>query len=198
MFDFRKKVESKWGKFIDEDQYYIKQCNLAVYSPRTFLNVLFKPVPEDNYKRIKNLGGYDIPKELKKFYKSYNGIMLFSQTLRIYGVSVENLSSSYSTLDFVVENTMVRKNNPSWDDNMVSFGYYGSRYRFCYHRKKMKEIYVIDRNTLKVVHTFKSISDTLEYYVTKLMDMYDENGMKIGKDKNEKDTPLMNISMEEI
>ena len=49
-----KKDLKKWGQFIDEDKFYIKQCNLSRYSPKTFLNVLFKYIKKIDIGRVFN------------------------------------------------------------------------------------------------------------------------------------------------
>lgn len=198
MYNFKTVLEKKWGAFKDEDTYYTKQQNIAMYSPRTFLNVLFKPVSMEHYEKVERVLHCKMPVELLGFYKSYNGIMLFSQSFRIFGVSVEDLKSSYATLDFVYENLAVRKFNPEWDDDMICFGYYGSRYRFCFHRNSGKKFYVIDRTTLETIHVFDSIAQLIEFYVKALIDEYDEHGIKIHKDPIMKEGPLRNISTEKI
>lgn len=198
MYNFKEALEKKWGAFQDEDMFYIKQQNLEIYSPRTFLNVLFKPVSVDHYEKIEKVLRCKMPSELREFYKSYNGIMLFSQSFRIYGARVEDLRSSYKTSDFVYENLTIRTDNSRWDDDMISFGYYGSRYRFCFRRNGGKKFYVIDRTTIETLHVFDSIYKLIEFYVNVLIDEYDLNGMKIHKAPGMKEGPLRNISMEKI
>ncbi len=198
MYNFKEVLEKKWGGFYDEDTFYTKQQNLAMYSPKTFLNVLFKPVSVGHYTKIEKELDCKMPTELLEFYKSYNGIMLFSQSFRIYGARVEDLYSPYKTLDFVYENNVVRMDNPQWDNDMLSFGYYGSRYRFCFKRNFDKKFYAIDRMTLEILHVFDSISNLIEFYVKALIDEYDESGRKIHKDPKMQEGPLRNISMEKI
>ena len=192
MYKVEKNLQ-KWGEFKDEDEFYIKQCNLSRYSPRTFLNVLFKPVDKSRYEAVERVLNCKLPKELMKFYEKYNGVMFFAQTFRIFGVRVEPLTSSYATLDFVTENIMLQKKFPNWDTNFVNFGYQGSRYRFCYHRNEMKKIYVIDRHTMEIVHKFEDLDELMEYYNEKLSKYYDDNGYLTTKSEEELKFPLGNI-----
>ena len=61
-FDIIKKKEQlfekdlkRWGELKDENEFYIKQCNLSRYSPRTFLNIFFKPVDASKYKAVEKV-----------------------------------------------------------------------------------------------------------------------------------------------
>lgn len=191
-YKFEKDLK-KWGQFIDEDKFYIKQCNLSRYSPKTFLNVLFKSIDKSKYERVEKVLNCKLPQELMDLYENYNGVMLFAQTFRIFGVGVESLQSPYSTLDIVNENITIQKKYPNWDPNFVNFGYQGSRYRFCYHRDDMKKIYVVDRQSMEIVHEFENLDKLMKYYVEKLSKYYNDNGYLINKTDEELKFPLGNI-----
>ena len=197
MDKIRQLLENKWGSF-SNDVYYEKQLNLAVYSPRTFLNVLFKPVSIEAYIQVEEVLGCKLHPELRQLFKDYNGMMLFSQSMRIYGISLAEANAyPYKTMDMVRENIVLNATCPRWNKNMIAFGFYGP-FQFCYHKNNPDKIYVIDRNTLETFHVFRSIKELLNYYVERLLKEYDQNGMKIHKDPNKKESWLRNISTEAL
>ena len=177
MLKFKEQLEEKWGPF-EKDEFFWKQRNIASVSPRTYLNVLFNPVNIKLYKIFEKDFNCKFPRELKKFYKRYNGIMLFCQSFRIFGFNI-NVDTSYQTLHFSFENARInfQKKCPKYSD-MISFGYY-AEYNFCFDRKNNKKIYVISRNTFEHVHTFNSLQELFDYYLPPLIKEYNEKGEKI-------------------
>ena len=178
MVDFKSKLEQKWGPF-EKDDFFWKQRNIAKISNRIFLNVLFIPIGEKPYRIFEEHYNCKLPDELMEFYKYYNGIMLFSQSFRIFGVNIFT-DTTYKTLDLGFENSRLyfHKRCPQYAD-MISFGYY-AEWNFCFDRtKKEKKIYVISRNTYELVHTFDSLQQLFDHYLPPLIAEYDEDGNKI-------------------
>ena len=135
--------------------------------------------------------------ELEQFYQQFNGIMLFFESLRIYGLETEE-KALYTSCDIVVqnENEGLRYTSDEFS-HMIVFGYYASCL-FCYDKEKMDAVYVIDTKTEKIVHVFKSIKDLLNYYLDYLIDEYDASGKKIHYNPKYKGLPMANISTEFI
>jgi len=177
MIEFKTRLEQKWGAF-EKDENIWKQRNIASISPRTYLNVLFIPVNKELYKIFEEDFNCKLPEELLEFYNSYNGIMLFSQSFRIFGFNLY-VNTSYQTLNLYFENERLnfKKRCPKYA-NMVSFGYY-AEYNFCFDRNDNKKIYVISRNTFDHVHTFDNLQELFDHYLPPLIDEYNMNGNKI-------------------
>lgn len=178
MLEFKEKLEEKWGPF-EKDERFWKQRNIAKISDRTYLNVLFSPIEWKSYKLFEKRYHCKFSKELKKFYKHYNGIMLFSQSFRIFGMNSLG-GTGYQTMSLAFENSRLnfKKTCPKYAD-MISFGYY-AEWNFCFDRtKKEKKIYVISRNTYEHVHTFDNLQQLFDHYLPPLIDEYDEEGNKI-------------------
>lgn len=182
MDDFVKTLETKWGNF-EKDVTFYKQCNIKSISSRTYLNVLFVPLDNSLIRKAEKALDCRFPTELLNFYKRFNGMVLFSQSFRIFGIN-KNTSNSYETLDIVLENMRINvKKNMHGYSNLVSFGYY-AEYSFFFDKKERDKIFVISRNNFQLYHTFDSIKELFDYYIPILINKYDTNGIKI--DKTEK------------
>ena len=196
MVEFRNKLEEKWGLFEKTDSFW-KQRNIAKISDRVYLNVLFVPIEEKNYRIFEERYHCKLSKELNEFYKHYNGIMLFSQSFRIFGMNTLG-GTGYQTLSLAFENTRLNFKNrcPKYAD-MISFGYY-AEWNFCFDRtKKEKTIYVISRNNYELVHTFDGLQQLFDHYLPPLIAEYDDEGNKLHP-KKDNGLPLYEISSEFI
>ena len=196
MVEFICQLEQKWGAF-DRDKFFWKQRNVAKIAKDTFLNVLFIPIGDQPYRIFEERYHCRIPKELMEFYKHYNGIMLFSQSFRIFGVNIWG-GTGYQTLDLGLENSRLyfHKRCPQYAD-MISFGYY-AQWNFCFDRaKKESRIYVISRNNYELVHTFDGLQQLFDHYLPPLIAEYDDDGNKLHP-KKDNGLPLYEISSEFI
>lgn len=185
-------LENKWGTF-EKDITFSKQCELD----NDYLNICFNSLPLQNYKYIEDLLEWKIPDDLKNFYRNYNGLSFFSASVRIYGAYGQP-KAAYNTLEIVNQNTIckIKKTNKEFL-NYIVFGSYGYYY-FCYKRNINNAVYVIGAREKKIVHIFNNIDELLEYYVTRLINKYDERGIKIHKEQDFIDTPMENASFEFI
>ena len=77
-----RKLENKWNAF-ETDIFYLKQCDTSNNKKQSYLNILFNAANEDILKKIQDDFSCEFHPELKCFYKRFNGIMLFSESLRI-------------------------------------------------------------------------------------------------------------------
>ena len=196
MVEFIIKLEQKWGSF-EKDKLFWKQRNVAKIAKDTYLNVLFVPIGEKPYRIFEEHYCCKLTNELEEFYKYYNGIMLFSQSFRIFGVNIVG-GTGYQTLDLGMENSRLyfHKRCPQYTD-MISFGYY-AQWNFCFDRtKKEKTIYVISRNNYELVHTFDSLQQLFDHYLPPLIAEYDEGGNKLHPKKNN-GLPIYEISSDFI
>ena len=190
------KLETKWNAF-ENDKFYLKQCDTSNGKEQTYLNVLFYAVDIGKLQGVQEAFCCKIHPELKRFYESFNGIMLFSESLRIYGIE-SNDDALYDPYDIVEQN----KNDSiqNYGDkyaNFVVFGYY-SYCLFCFDKTDFSYLYVFDTRQEEIVYKFKKLSDLLSHYVDYLYNEYDNRGMKIHFDKSLKGLPVANVSTEFI
>ena len=189
-------LEAKW-KLFEEDKYYCKQCDTSGGRKDSYLNILFKPVANCELQYIEDSLECELHPGLKEFYESCNGIMLFSESLRIYGVGTENVVL-YNSYDIVEQNEYDNVQYYSKDFmNFVVFGYYSSCL-FCFDTTNFEYLYVVDIVQEKIVYKFTSIEELLMHYVDYLINEYDGNGKKIHYDKDLEGLPIANVSLEFI
>lgn len=190
------RLQNKWGCF-EKDKHYLKQMDTSNGKKKSYLNILFNPVAHSEFDFAKKILNCDFHLSLLHFYEQFNGIMLFSESLRIYGVETNN-NALYDSYDIVAQNE---------DDdiqgygeqyaNFIVFGYYSSCL-FCFDKTNFDYLYVFDTKQEKIVYKFKSLEELLTHYVDYLINEYDENGKKIHYDKNLEGLPLANVSLEFI
>ncbi|MBQ8749187.1 MAG: hypothetical protein IJZ29_01785 [Clostridia bacterium] len=191
-----KALEKKWGPF-EKDKYYLKQCDMSNGKKQSYLNVLFNPVDRKSYNFIEDMLDCKLLPQLEEFYKNYNGIMLFFESLRIYGVETGN-KAIYDSCDMVQQNLNEGLQDLNEEfSNMIIFGYY-SFCLFCYDKTKLDLIYVIDTTQEKIVYQFKTIKELLIHYVSYLIAEYDANGKKIHYNPEYEGLPMANLSLEFI
>ena len=191
MNTIKKLLESKWGTFTSERTFF-KQCCI---DEDEYLNVIFKPIVKKQYSYVGELLDWKMPSDFVSFYEECNGVSLFSESIRIYGAAIDD-RDDYNTLEIVHENVIskLKKTMPQYSD-MIIIGAYGYYY-FCVKRNFDGKYYSIGANEKRIVHSFDGIETMLGYYVGKLMDEYDNSGVKIHKDEDLVGTPMENTSYE--
>ena len=200
MINIIKKQTGKFGNWIKKDGVEV-QCNLKVFSEKVYLNYIFSPLKLETRQKFdsahKKFLKCTFSKELEELYLICNGFSLFSDSLVFFGVGLETIDG-YLCKDFCqYNNWLINSEFSSKYINLYAFGYYSFSY-FCMDKEKPNEIYVINRNTLEIEHTFKSIKETYLYYMDKLADKYDNKGLKIDFDKTQKRILIRNRTTEKL
>lgn len=196
MIKITEQLVAKWGDF-EKDKYLLKQCDISGGKKKAYLNILFNAIDLKKLQAVKDAFDCEMPPSLLEFYREYNGIMMFSESLRIYGLEA-NYEALYDSYDIVTQNE---------DDdiqgygeqyaNFVVFGYYSSCL-FCFDKTNFDFLYVFDTKQEKIVYKFKSLEELLTYYVDYLVNEYDEKGIKIHYNKSLEGLPIANVSTEFI
>lgn len=190
------RLESKWGSF-ERDQHYLKQWDTSGGRKNSYLNILFNPAAFSSLQLAKEYFKCEFHPSLLKFYEQYNGIMLFSESLRIYGIE-SNDAGLYDPYCIIAQN--IDDNIQAYGEqfaNFVVFGYYSSCL-FCFDKTNFDSLYVVDTEQEKIVYSFKSLAELLAHYVDYLIDEYDVCGKKIHYDKSLEGLPIANVSLEFI
>ena len=194
--DLISKLECKWGKF-EKDLFYQKQIDMSGGRKRSYLNILFNPISKSNYNFIEKMLDCKLHPELNMLYNQYNGIMLFFESLRIYGIQTAN-ECLYEPSDLVKRNIQIDISSLDKSfENFIVFGHYSSCL-FCYDKNDFKYLYVIDKNQNKIVYKFASMFDLLNHYISYLVDEYNDDGKKIHYNPKYEGLPMANISTEFI
>ena len=173
------------------------QCEI-LGKPAQYLNVFFDSINLKEYKKVENLLLCNIPKELSAFYKEYNGVSFFNTSFQIYGISRYDDFDILDTLDIMKQNINSKLfiKCPQFSD-MFIFGSYGY-YCFCYKKVPDGKIYVIGTREKKIVHTFSTLDELLNYYIERLAVEYNANGIKLHPEKNRIGSYDENVSYEFI
>ena len=187
-------LEQRYGSWRKEKN-YLFNCVLTRYSSSIYLNVLFnEPEYKKNIEYLKSQN-IEIDNSIKGFYEAFNGITLFSHSLVIFGY-VNSLERGYTPLNMESMNVRIKAKNRQWDCDYCSIGEY-SKFDFCLKRRdKQGTIYVINRFDNRLVRTFPNLDSLLEYAVSKLMQRYDQSGLKLGSPEQSKNW-MDNMSLEE-
>ena len=196
MKEIIKKLEAKWLPF-EKDTFYLKQHDTSNGQQKSYLNILFNPVELKEFEFARTVLNCEFPSSLIKLYEQFNGIMLFSESLRIYGVGTEN-NALYDSYDIVAQN--MNKNIKSYGDEFADFIVFGqySSCLFCFVKTNVESIYVVDKKQAKIVYVFNTVRELLLYYLDHLIKEYDESGKKIHYDKRFEGMPIANTSLEFI
>ena len=185
---------NKFGKII-KDNGFIYQCDNKDYG---YLNVAFDPLKDISlYKKVEDLLSWKIPEDLMNLYQRYNGLMMFSESFRIYGLGIEK-RYKINTIDIMQINStalLFRKTNKF--KNMVIFGTYGYYY-LCYSRDDNRKVFVIGSRELEIMHIFNDLYQLFEYYIGKLCDEYDDKGYKIHIEEGKESSIFVNKTTEFI
>ena len=190
------RLEQKWGAF-ETDQHYLKQWDTSNGSRKAYLNVLFNPAAQSELRFAEESLECKFPPSLCKFYEQYNGMMLFSESLRIYGIKA-NFSAPYIPYDIVKHNKLDDIHSYGTQFlNYVVFGYYSSCL-FCFDKTNLNLLHVVDKKQRKIVYSFANLSELLSHYVNYLIEEYSETGKKIHYDKRFEGLPIANVSLEFI
>ena len=96
------KLEKKWKSF-ERDTFYLKQCDTSHNKKQSYLNVLFNVANVSKLQGVQEAFSCEFHPEIKDFYKNFNGIMLFSESLRIYGIE-SNAEALYDPYDIIEQN----------------------------------------------------------------------------------------------
>lgn len=188
--NFEKLLENKYGGWIN-GAFYKKQCKISSISERTYLNVLFNPIDQRYYETIEKILNWVVCDDLKHLYTKYNGMMLFCQSFRIFGVNING--GDYKTLDLLIENGRIESKFKKKFDDYVTFGYY-AEYSFFYKRNgEDLMIYIYSRNSGKFIKTFDNLNQLFDYYIPALMKEYDGDGIVLDKDNSFSNTLLKEI-----
>lgn len=180
MFNIVKFLEGYYGTF-NSFEHYLRQCNVKKIDDNAYLNVLFNPINWEHYQKLQNVVGFKFSDEFAEFFQKYNGVLLFSQSFVIYGLRVfEN--DFYKPVEFVHQAAMdsIELEMNGFGD-YTSFGYCGEHLFLLSKKNASSELLVVDMNEFNILHKFKSLDELLEYYLTRLVKEYNQDGYIIDK-----------------
>lgn len=145
----------------------------------SYLHIIFKPIEDNNLDLLLREIGVELPEDYTKFLKKYNGLVLYSGSLSIYGFGRE-----------VINGLLQVNRNPSYEypfhlsdynqniksNNLLVIGSFNDM-RLCYKVLDLKKsIYLLDAND-KVLNQWENIDEAMSILVNKLASLYDQNGV---------------------
>ena len=165
-----KEIFEKW-KVDYEDKYVTILCNTDHIQKNTRLHYFYKPV--DMPKLFKKMKWY-LPKDLKEFYKRFNGMRLFFSSFCIYGVQSCRFETENAPYDILIENF-----SRSLDKSYIIFGCILGGKVFAYKNdKKCSQYYELDENDFSVLRTYESLNDLLVEKLTPYLEEYNLDGTR--------------------
>lgn len=117
----------------------------------------------------------DLPEDLVLFYKKHNGINLFSNTLKIYGLGLYFHKDEYirsNSLDIMLPYNLMDYKSSLFGQ---VFGKIGDDYSIYYNKNKY---IVVEDKSNKIKRDFKKINDLLDFYIESLEKEYDKGVCK--------------------
>ena len=155
-------------------------CHVPHVAPEAWFHELYRPLGQSEIEEMERKIGQRLPDEFKAFLKISNGLNVFSDSLSIwadrktYQRTGDDAIQPYSLVDLNAE----RPKNcpPTW----IFFGSYrwnGARVVLDVSETET-QIKCVLKRTVQVVKTWPSFSVWLLNEITRLKDLYDENGRK--------------------
>ena len=189
MIDIKAMLEAKWGEFIsDSDSYYKFNGPMPFISNETKLNVLFNHKGISDIKKIYSTYlDTDVPHELLGFYKKFNGVRLFANSLSVYGIQ-DYSSKDYQPYDILICN----RNSADYNKcGLILVASIGGEYNFGFKRNELSKIYGIQAGNGEIIQTFDSFDTFFEHYFCHLIDEYGYDCRKIHINEEYKGIPVL-------
>ncbi|GEM_PF-2234193 len=165
-----KEIFEKW-KVDYEDKYVTILCKSDYIQKNTNLHYFYKPV--DMSKLFKKMKWY-LPKDLKEFYKNFNGMRLFFSSFSIYGTQINRFETKNTPFDILIENF-----SRSLDRSYIVFGCILGGKVFAYKNdKKCSQYYELNENDFSVIRTYESLNELLVEKLTPFLEEYNLDGTR--------------------
>lgn len=181
-------LEQKWGLFVDSDN---SICNgtLKYMESNLKFNYIFKPISKDKYFGFATNSNITIPNELLSIYSECNGFRLFLSSLSIYGI--QERKNEMEPYDLRVENNNSHTRLKGKYPNHLIFGAFGRDYLFAYDLAENNKIKCISIEYECVVKIFCSLEELLNFFIFRMMKLYDSECRKIQPNKIFKGIPVL-------
>jgi hypothetical protein len=160
-------------------------CHVPHVAPEAWFHELYKGLDEETIYDYEKQFPVKFPRVYREFLRMYNGINIFSDSLRIWGLrrSYERTGEGiYQPYELLLLNSERPKGCPaSW----LFFGSYrwdGSRMTFDTAAGiENRRVFRVAQYSTKVLNEWDSFEKWLSSEVERLSKMYDENGVKLDK-----------------
>ena len=171
-------LKTKWN-VERKDEFCESLCNTNKICEDTFLHTFYSPVK--NMPKYFSKKGWFLPKDLKNFYKKYNGARLFFTSFNIYGCQINSGKTDEVPYDIFIENY----NHPN-DLNYIVFGNILSCYYFAYKNDANdKKYYKLNAQDYLVVKTYASLDELFKGELPVFIDEYNLDGTRKHPNINE-------------
>ena len=115
-----------------------------------------------------------LPKDLKEFYKNFNGMRLFFSSFSIYGTQINRFETKNTPFDILIENF-----SRSLDRSYIVFGCILGGKVFAYKNdKKCSQYYELNENDFSVIRTYESLNELLVEKLTPFLEEYNLDGTR--------------------
>lgn len=175
-----KQLEQTWGPFADAGNSICNGTPEYMESGLKF-NYIFKPISKSSYFEYAAKNSITIPDELLSIYGECNGFRLFLSSLSIYGI--QKRRNEMEPYDLGIENNNSRSRlKDKYLDHFI-FGAFGRDYLLAYDLSKSSKIKCINIEDGCIVKEFCSLGELLDFFVPRMIKLYDSKCRKITPDK---------------
>ena len=188
----------RWGEWEEVENY---RCNgTPIYMDNGLrFNYIFKPLSYEMYEAVFERLGAEISEELSEIYKQCNGMRLLLSGFSIYGL--QGGGYEMEPYDLSLENFRILQEmfgNGCNTQKYIFWGAYGCDYVFAYEKGKMDKVYCMKQGYDEILLTFNSVRETIEYFIPRIADCYDENCNKKKQNGEFEGIPFLANSMYEL
>jgi hypothetical protein len=151
--------------------------------PEAWLHEIYAPLSDKGIQSIEEGIGKELPKVMHDFYRSTNGLDLFSTSLFIYGLRTSyNREGDAARLPFSIvrRNTMERPSDAK--DSFIFIGGYTEDGSLLYIDCNTGHIYRCDGDSAQPLNEWPSFEEMLLSEVRRLEGLFDEQGKLIDPD----------------
>lgn len=169
----KKQISEKWtpmecvcGDYVEGKPQYLKDG--------LYFNYIFCPIQAKE-----SDCGLKLHPELLEIYEQCNGMRLFLSSFCIYGL--QGAGGLMEPYDIRTENVNIHgrmKENFCDESALVFFGSVCNDYVLAYREDAMNEIMCMENGSADVLKSFSSISEAVEFFVPRLVELYDDNHNK--------------------
>lgn len=181
-------LEQKWGPFADAGNSICNGTPEYMGSGLRF-NYIFKPISTEKYFAFAANDHLTIPDELLSIYSECNGVRLFLSSFSIYGIQERKSEMEPYDLGIENSNSLIRLKG-KYPRHLI-FGAFGRDHLLAYDLMGENKIKCINIEDGHIVKMFCSLEEVLDFFVPRMVKLYDSGCRKLKPDKMFKGIPAL-------
>ncbi len=177
------KLLSKFLPISDvETEYAFFKTHVPSVAPEAFLNIIFKPASADVQKKVTRKLSF--PASMVEFFECYNGAILFSDALRVYGCLPDhyllNRADAFDSLPFDILRTNEEFGEELQPRGLLCVGSYGyDRSLVCMDRKTAQITCFREQDFGVIRASWPNLDQWLTSEISRMSFYFDEHGNRL-------------------